>query len=383
MQVDDTGRLATLVRKDRDLLLTRWREQVRQMPSARALDTPTLNDHIPQLIDELAAALESKTEQSIPEAMRQGTPPAHGLPRVQDGFDIEEVVAEYNILRGCVHDLADENGLRLQGRPFHIVNRVLDQAIGLAVQSYAAERALEAQARREEYLAFVAHDLRTPLHAISLAGRVLEQILPGDDAATEANRMLRALRRNVIRLEGLVTKILEENVNLQTETGIRLERRDLDLWPLVEALIHDLHPVAGTGSTRLVNEVPEDLVAFADAALLRRILQNLIANAIRHTPRGKVVIGARRAVTGDAVECWVTDNGSGIPPNLLDSIFEKGETHFEGEGAEGLGLAIVKTFTEGHGGKVSAESEVGAGSTFRFSLPRVAREAPASGGDGS
>ena len=94
MQVDDMSKLATLIRKDREPLLTTWREQVRQMPSARKLDTPTLNDHIPQLIEELATALESKEEQSIPEAMRQGTPPAHGQQRVQDGFDIEEVVAE-------------------------------------------------------------------------------------------------------------------------------------------------------------------------------------------------------------------------------------------------------------------------------------------------
>ena len=363
------GKLAALIRKDPGSLLTTWREQVRQLPSAQKVDTPTLNDHIPHLIEELATALESKEEQSIPEAMKQGTPPAHGLQRVQDGFDIEEVVAEYNILRGCVHDLADENGLRLQGRPFHIVNRVLDQAIGLAVQSYAAERAVEAQARREEYLAFVAHDLRTPLHAISLAGRVLEDVLPRDGATDETHRMLRVLRRNVDRLEGLVTKILEENANLQTETGVHIERRDLDLWSLVEALIHDIHPVAGTGSTRLVNDVPEDLLAYADAALLRRILQNLIANAIRHTPRGEVVIGARESSAGDTVECWVTDNGIGIPADRVESIFDKGETHSEGAGASGLGLAIVKTFTEGHGGKVSAESEVGKGSTFRFSLP--------------
>ena len=368
MQIDDMGKLAALIRKDRDPLLARWREQVRQLPSARKLDTPTLNDHIPQLIGELATALEGQQEESIPEAMRQGTPPAHGEQRVQDGFDIEEVVAEYNILRGCIHDLAEENGLKLQGRPFHIVNRVLDQAIGLAVQSYATARAHEVQERREEYLAFVAHDLRTPLHAISLAGRVLERALPTEGAPAETHRMLKALRRNVERLEGLVTKVLEENANLQTETGMHVQRRDLDLWPLVEALIHDLHPVAGTDSTQLINQVPEDFVVYADAGLLRRIFQNLIANAIRHTPRGQVVIGAREGAEGDAVECWVGDNGTGIPADLLETVFDKGET--QSEDRAGLGLAIVKTFTESHGGKVTAESEEGKGSTFRFFLPR-------------
>ena len=68
------------------------------------------------------------------------SPPAHGLQRLEDAFDIEEVVAEYNILRGCIHDLADDNGLSLQGKPFHIINRVFDHAIGLALQAYATQR---------------------------------------------------------------------------------------------------------------------------------------------------------------------------------------------------------------------------------------------------
>ena len=239
-------------------------------PSARNLDTPTLNDHIPGVLEELALALESKSEQTIAEALVEGSPPAHGLQRLQDAFDIEEVVAEYNILRGCIHDLADEYDVTLQGKPFHIINRVFDHAIGLALQTYATQKALEVQRRREEYLAFVAHDLRTPLNAISLAESVLRLTLEEQGTSTEAAQMLNSLRRNVQQLGALVQKVLEENTNLQTEIGIKLVRREFDLWPLVEALIHDLHPVAGTASTKLTNLVPEDLVVYADASLLRR-----------------------------------------------------------------------------------------------------------------
>lgn len=369
MTVNDLDRLAALVKQERHALLARWRQQVRELPSARQLDIPTLNDHIPGLLDELAAALQSRSDQTIPEALSEGSPPAHGLQRLQNAFDIEEVVAEYNILRGCIHDLADDNGLNLQGKPFHIINRVLDHAIGLALQTYATQRALEVQRRREEYLAFVAHDLRTPLNAISLAGRVLELKLPAQGATAEAAQMLKALRRNVQQLEGLVGKVLEENTSLQTEVGIKLERREFDLWPLVEALIHDLHPVAGTASTQLVNKVPDDLVVYADASLLRRVFQNLIANAIRYTPRGEVIIGARELGAEGAVECWVSDNGAGIPEELLEKVFDKGETDAEIAGGTGLGLAIVKTFTEAHGGTVAVESKERVGSTFRFSLP--------------
>lgn len=361
--------LAELVRQEHHALLARWREQVRPLPSARHLDVPTLNDHIPGLLEELAVALESKSDQTIPEALSESSPPAHGLQRLQDAFDIEEVVAEYNILRGCIHDVADEHGLRLQGRPFHIVNRVLDQAIGLALQTYATQRALEVQQRREEYLAFVAHDLRTPLNAISLAQRVLETTLRQDGSSAETAQMLKTLHRNVQQLESLVGKILEENANLQTETGVKLQRREFDLWPLVEALIHDLHPVAGTASTQLLNQVPEDLVVYGDASLVRRIFQNLIGNAIRYTPRGQVLIGARELDQEGTVQCSVSDNGAGIPEDLLEKVFEKGESDPQQAGALGLGLAIVKTFTEAHGGTVSAESKEGVGSTFRFSLP--------------
>jgi two-component system, OmpR family, phosphate regulon sensor histidine kinase PhoR len=369
MTINDLDKLAELVKRERHALLSRWRQQVRQLPSARELDIPTLNDHIPGLLDALATAFQSHSDQTIPEALSEDSSLAHGLQRVQDAFDIEEVVAEYNILRGCIHDLADENGLSLQGKPFYIINLVFDHAIGVALQTYATQRALEVQRRRAEYLAFVAHDLRTPLNAISLAGRVLQLTLPEGSNSAETAQMLKALRRNVQQLETLVGKVLEENTNLQMETGIKLERRAFDLWPLVEALIHDLHPVAGTASTQLINKVPEDLVVYADASLLRRVFQNLIANAIKHTPRGEIIIGARELGEEGAVECWVSDNGSGIPEERLERVFDKGETDPESAGGSGLGLAIVKTFMEAHGGHVTVETKESVGSTFRFSLP--------------
>lgn len=360
--------LAALLEREREMLLKSWRDQVRQLPSAKGLDVPTLNDHVPALLDELVSALRQVADKSIPEALLEGSPPKHGQQRQLVGFDIVEVVAEYNILRACIQDLTESHGLTLQGKAFHILNRVLDEAIGLAVQTFATQRALDLQKRREEYLAFVAHDLRTPLNAISLATRVLELRMANDAAIPDTGQMLRTLRRNVTHLEALVENVLKENANVQTEVGVKLERRTLDLWPLVEALIHDLHPVAGTASIQLRNEVPEDLVAFADASLLRRVFQNLVANAIKYTPRGEVVLGAR-SEPNNGVECWVRDNGTGIPADRLDAIFDKLETDPERPGGTGLGLTIVKTFVEAHGGQVSVESKEGIGSTFRFTLP--------------
>jgi two-component system phosphate regulon sensor histidine kinase PhoR len=368
-------RLAALVRAQHNNLLTRWRAQIRELPSARHLDVPTLNDHMPGLLDALATALDAASDQTIPEAIQQASAQSHGLQRFEDGFDIEEIVGEYNILRGCIHDLAIEHGITLQGKPFHIINRVLDQAIGLALQTFSTQRALDVQRRRNEYLSFVAHDIRTPLSALSLAGRVLELTLPNSGYDTHSAQMLKVLRRNVKQLEQLVLQVLAENLHLQKDDGIKLERRSFDLWPMVELLIDDLRSLSEPVGTQLANAVPDELVVFADANLLTRVLQNLVANAIKYTPGGCVTVGAR--AIDDGIECWVGDNGSGIPADLLDSVFEKGETDPEKPGGMGLGLAIVKTFVEAHGGSVSVESTQGAGATFRFMLPnKTTAESP-------
>jgi signal transduction histidine kinase len=118
--------------------------------------------------------------------------------------------------------------------------------------------------------------------------------------------------------------------------------------------------------------VPDDLVVYADASLLRRVFQNLIANAIKYTRRGEIVVGAKDLPADGVVECWVTDNGTGIPATLRETIFDLDKAKAEdsgNDGGTGLGLAIVKTFAEAHGGEVSVESTEGVGSTFRFSLP--------------
>ncbi len=369
MRTETMKALALLIEQEQQNLLAGWRVAVRELPSAKDLDTPTLNDHIPVLLAELSAALRSGSDETIARALADGSAPTHGLQRLTDTFDIEEVVAEYNILRECVHDLAERHSLSMQGEPFYVLNRLLDGAIGSAVQSYATQQAFDVRSRREEYLAFVAHDLRTPLSAIAMSARVLELLLSDASAATpQAARMWRALDRNVQHLEVLVNKVIEENANLVTESGVKLERRTFDLWPLVESLIHDINPVAGTDSTTLVNMVPDDCEVNADASLLRRILQNLIANAIEHTPRGTVTIGAsRNDVTGET-ELYVRDDGAGIAADRRQRVFEKGERESEKAGSTGLGLAIVKTFVEAHGGEATVDTALGVGSTFRFTL---------------
>ena len=368
-------RLAALLVDERDTLLAEWRSRVRGLPSAKSLDTPTLNDHIPTLIAEVALALKTRSAEGALDGV-ESSPPAHGVQRLEAGFDIEEVVAEYGILRSCFHELAEERGIVSAGVARHILDRTLDDAIGMAVKSFAEYQALEVQRRRNEHLAFIAHDLRTPLSAITLATRILEARLAAAAPSADVQKMLRTLHRNTEQLEGLVSAVLQENAQALTELGVKVERRAFDLWPLVELIVSDLAALAARGNTRLVNEVPDDVIVRADASLLRRVFQNLISNAITYAPGGTVRVGARAETDGAPVECWVADDGAGIPAARIDKVFDTLETDPDRDGT-GLGLAIVKTFVEAHDGKVSVTSIESKGSTFRFTLGSPTGLAPA------
>lgn len=363
-------RLAILVEEERNSLLAQWRSQVCRMPSARGLDAPTIEDHVPELIEELALCWRRSPDKTVADTVLEGTSSQHGRQRFHDGFDIVEVVAEYSILRGCVFDLAERHNLSMHDGAFHTLNRVFDEAIGVAVQTFATQQALEMQRRREEYLAFVAHDLRTPLNAIALATEALTRELVSDGKSPTTMRMLKTLHRNGRRLEALVDSVLKESGHIATDAGVKIEARAFDLWPLVAGVMNDLATVAETCGAQLENDVPDELEAYGDAELVRRILQNLIANAINFTPRGIVTVGARRADAAGTVECWVRDNGCGIPASRLATIFEKGESDGSDDEASGLGLPIVKAFVEAHGGTVTASSKEGHGSIFLFTLPR-------------
>ncbi|MEP7273135.1 MAG: HAMP domain-containing sensor histidine kinase, partial [Acidobacteriota bacterium] len=107
----------------------------------------------------------------------------------------------------------------------------------------------------------------------------------------------------------------------------------------------------------------------ADEAPLTQVFQNLISNSVKYTRDGEIRVEAHELADG-AVECFVSDNGSGIPEERIEKVFEKLETDPEKPGT-GLGLAIVKKVVEAHGGHVEVESKLGEGATFRFTLPKM------------
>jgi signal transduction histidine kinase len=225
-------------------------------------------------------------------------------------------------------------------------------------------------------LSFIVHDLRTPLNAIALASDVLDETLPGTADGERTAGMLKMLRRNVGQLQGLVARVLKESAQIDKQAVDNLKRREIDLWLLVEALIGDLQPLSITAGSELINQVPSDLVVYADNKLLRRVFQNLLANAMKYAPRSRVRVQARPLDPTGAVECRVTDDGPGIPPERLAVIFDKLETDPGHDDGVGLGLAIVKTIVEAHGGAVGCSSEQGKGTEFWLRLPGRGKDAP-------
>ncbi len=358
-----TERLVALIRVRREELLASWRRQVRQLPGAADLDAPTINDQVPELLDDLANALQAGDENADTNTISA----EHGLLRWEAGFDVKEVVTEYNILRQCLHDAAESQGIDLSGKTLRVINSVFDDAIGKAVKAFETMMTIELQHRHEEHLSFVLHDLRTPLEALSLANTVLERSLPQDQRSSSTNSALSVSRGNIDRLADGMRRVLLKGSGLGK--SIRPEFVWLKLRSQVDRIVSNLEPLAASAGTELRNEVDDRLEVYSDELLLEQILQNLLSNAIKFTSDGVIEIGARE-VEGRALECWVKDTGQGIPSSRIRKVFDRFETTSETErGGLGLGLAIVKEIVELHQGEVRVESEDGKGSTFTFILP--------------
>ena len=347
-------------------IISEWRHQAEKLLRDLDLDKPTITDHLPDVIAEITRDLALSRRGALSVEHTKGSPPAHGVQRFHDGLDVGEVVAEYNLLRVAFNTVAERHGLYIVGEAARIINHRIDEAVRLAVMAFAAQQALIRKEQGDDHLAFIAHDLRTPLNAVSL---LVEELKDGLEEKTRGGTgdIFEMLRRNLQRVEDLVERVLDSSA-LPSAMGsaFRPERRDFDLWPLVQRLILDLRSVASKHDVAVVNEIPRNLTVYADAGLLSQVFQNLLGNAFKYAAQGRVVV--RASNNADTVTCVVHDNGAGIPLEMLSNVFNKLASDPDKAGT-GLGLTIVKQIVEAHGGTVSAESIHGAGATFTFTIP--------------
>ncbi len=225
---------------------------------------------------------------------------------------------------------------------------------------------VELQEMREDLLNAVSHDLRNPLMTILASAEVLRLRMkpPGDIEGRSIEAIVGAVRS----MDTMIRDLVED---ARAEAGqLRLERRPVALGGFMDGLKAKLTP--GLETSRVVLEVPADLPPVsADPDRLERIVVNLWSNALKYSDPGTPV--AVRAEPRDGfVEVRVADLGPGITPDELSRLFER---FYRSRGAErtregiGLGLHTARLLVEAHGGRIRAESEVGLGSTFSFTLP--------------
>lgn len=230
-----------------------------------------------------------------------------------------------------------------------------------------AERAT--QLLKDEFLATVSHELRTPL--TSVIG-YLNLVLEGGYALDpEVRGHLQVSERNGERLLALVEELL---LIAQYRTGhLRPALGLVDMSALVEEALAAARPAADAGGLRVECEMAAVPLVEADAGRIRQLLDNLVSNAVKFTPRGGTV-WVRLEPRDDGVRVSVTDTGPGIPPEeqerLFDRFYRASGASGEGVPGTGLGLAIARAIAEAHGGAISLRSREGAGSTFQVDLPR-------------
>jgi signal transduction histidine kinase len=236
----------------------------------------------------------------------------------------------------------------------------------------AARRADDDEARRM-LVAAISHDLRTPLASIRA---MIEAITDGvvTDAETVA-RFHATMGREIRTLSALITDLFELS---QLEAGqLALSLAPATLPDLIAEVVEGLSAQAAAREVHIASGV-EGAVGpvVIDTPAVRRVLANLVQNALRHTPADGTVAVTARAVA-EGVQVDVVDTGEGIPAADLPHVFERfyrGEKSRSREtGGAGLGLAIARGFVEAHGGRIWVESEAGRGTRFSFILPRTPR----------
>ena len=273
---------------------------------------------------------------------------AGGVDYITKPFQFEEVEARIEL------------HLKVQGmqREVEAQNRRLEA-------SY--ERLRDLEGLRDNLVHMIVHDMRSPLGAITTSLQLLKEDLEGKIPEENVNDIESAMMGGSA-LMNMLNDLLDVS---RLEAGkMPLEMNLLDLSRVARESVTALRPLA-PGREVAVNGEP-DIRARCDGNVVRRVIDNLVANGLKHTPAGSTLaVEVKETDTG--VKISVFDSGPGIPPEYLEHIFDKfGQVTTRNSGkyqSTGIGLTFCKMAVEAHGGTIGVESELGQGSTFWFTLP--------------
>jgi len=244
----------------------------------------------------------------------------------------------------------------------HERERALEQ------ERLAHRKTREAVRSRDHVLSIVSHDLRNPLGTITMAASFLLDTIPAEDSRATARRQLEVIQRAARSMNRMIEDLLDVT---RIESGqLSVERAPTEVQSVLDETVALHRPLAEAARVALECRAPGDLpLMCADRQRVSQILSNLIANAIKFTPRGGSVTVSAAAEPGGIL--WrVSDTGQGISadqlPHLFDRFWQAARSDRRGLG---LGLAIVEGLVRAHGGGIHVASEPGLGTTVSFTIP--------------
>jgi two-component system, sensor histidine kinase len=262
-----------------------------------------------------------------------------------------------------------------------IANRAFKQLVKLRIQTEQLatdlkgqkEIAERASAAKTTFLAAASHDLRQPIHALGLfIGALRRVVMP-----LEGQRLIEQIEESTVAMDGLFSALLDIS---QLDAGtVEVHRQSFPMGTLLERICRD-HDAEATAKGLSLFWARSTAIVDCDPVLLERILRNLVANAIRYTDHGRVLVGCRRK--GATISIQVLDTGPGIPTDQRDRVFQEyyqlGNPERDRTKGLGLGLAIVRRLVDLLGCKMTLHSRAGHGSCFEVSVPMAAGGIPAS-----
>ena len=235
-------------------------------------------------------------------------------------------------------------------------------------QRETRERLREADRRKDEFLATLAHELRNPLAPIRTGLAIIKR----DPSGAPASQALAIMERQLTHMVRLIDDLLD--VSRITRGRLQLKKEDISLRTIVEMAVESSRPAIDAGGHTLrVTLPPSEVIMNCDPTRLAQTISNLLTNSAKYTPdKGEISLTAQ--ITNASVEILVSDNGMGIPADYIEKIFDLfGQVNLSldrSQGGLGIGLALVRNLVSLHGGTIRAASDgIGRGSTFTISLP--------------
>jgi signal transduction histidine kinase len=222
---------------------------------------------------------------------------------------------------------------------------------------------------QKQFIQDASHELKTPIATAQTNIEVLEM----DQTATveDYKDLMGVVKRSLDRLDSLSQGLLLLSQGSQPQNG----RAEIDLTSLIDEVVTEARPsAAAVGLSLEVKQPIAGVMVRGDASQLKQVINNLVDNAIKYNrPQGTVRVSAR--AEGSTAILEVEDTGMGIAATERQHVFDRfyriDKSRSRAQGGSGLGLAIVRKIVEEHGGTISIESNLGQGSTFRVSLPRL------------